>query len=39
MENITKEKIISLIKEYAKDQSAIGDYKIDNEKYGFLSSS
>lgn len=39
MINITKEKIISLIKEYAKDETVIGDYKLDFENHGFYISS
>lgn len=34
--NITKEKIISLIKEYAKDEKAIEDYRLYNYKYNLL---
>ena len=31
--------IISLIKEYAKDETVIGDYKLDFENHGFYISS
>ena len=37
MENITKQKLISLVKEYAKDETVIDDYRLSDDRYFYLS--